>query len=480
MFFVPTSLFANEQVGTLAKDWFTNFSNTINKKYSEQNQVSYYKNLSEKLEELVTKKSLNEKQVTLIQDLIKLSNERVFFIERNIEETPIKNFFNSNTLVNNFKYISYNKENIFLDDWIWYTYKFDNHLTFPKSTIIKKQDLEYNWIKENSTLAFIREDWELWYANNFSKVKLISNDIIYWIPNKYNFLIEIKNDKKTLSYETDIYFSQIKNISQNLTYRKNINEKIKLLYDYVLSNIEYPTTFSLNNPRIFSWIDTYVDKKWVCEWYTKLLQYMLNFAWIWDTEVIRWYVIDAQDFPQIWHAWIEINNNYYDPTFDDPIWQSWTRKYSEYKYFWLPYDLFYANRFTFDKLPSYLKEEDLEYRKTFIKKRISLLVNKYKDSNYNILKPYILKLNNSIDFDKKLDLIDLKNIMWYYEIINHKINIWWVNKTITNLKYYNITDTDVEWILDQINYNTDWYYLLKRKLDNWIYEYRLAYELIMQ
>jgi len=30
-------------------------------------------------------------------------------------------------------------------------------------------------------------------------------------------------------------------------------------------------------------------------------------------------VIDAADFPNIGHAWLRIDDKYYDPTFDDPV-----------------------------------------------------------------------------------------------------------------------------------------------------------------
>ena len=79
--------------------------------------------------------------------------------------------------------------------------------------------------------------------------------------------------------------------------------------------------------------------------------YMLNFAWVSDTEVIRGFVIDATDFPEIWHAWVRIWNKYYDPTFDDPIGQKDTKKLENYKFFRLPKDLFYTNRFTYDDTP---------------------------------------------------------------------------------------------------------------------------------
>lgn len=480
IFLIPTSIYANDEVSSLASNWFTTFSKKISYKYTQDKEVLYFEWFSTKLEDLLATKDFNEAQINLVNDLIKLSNERVFKIKRSLEENSAKIILRTNSLLSDFKYFSYNNEHIFLENWVWYTYKFDSHLTFPVWTEIRKEDLAYNWISTSTSLVFLREDNALWFANNYTKVKLISDNIIYWIPNKYNFLKEIKDDKKKSYSETDSNFVALKNITKQLTDWKKESEKIKIIYNYVLDNVEYPITFSLSDPKIFSWIDSYINKLWVCEGYTKMLLYMLNFAWINNSEVIRWYVLDAQDFPQIWHAWIRIWEKYYDPTFDDPIGQTETKKFSEYKYYSLPYDLFYTNRYTFDKLPSYLKDESKDNLLTFIAKRIAPMVYKYRYSGYNILKPFTLKLDYWIDLEKILDTEDLKKIMGYYEVDNFKFVKNWVTKSIVSLKYYNVIDSKIETMIEQINYNFDWYYLFKWKLSDWSYEYRLAYDVILK
>lgn len=476
VFLIPTSIHANEEVSTLAKNWFTTFSKNIRQKNSPEKEILYFEWFSTKLNDLVTVKKFNTAQINLLNDLRKISNERVFEMKKSILENWTKIILRTNSLINDFKYFSYNTDNIFLENWVRYTYKYDTHLTFPKWTNIRLEDLIYNWINKETSLVFLREDNSLWFANKYTKVKLISDNIIYWIPDKYNFLREIKNDKKSSFSESDNDFINLKNLTLKLTEWKKESEKIKIIYDYVLNNIEYPKNFSLSDPKIFSGIDTFVTKKWICEGYTKTLLYMLNFSWINDSEVIRWYVLDAQDFPKIWHAWIKIRDNYYDPTFDDPIGQTVTKKFSEYKFFWLPYDLFYTNRFTFDKLPIYLKEESVDARKAFIATKIAPMVYKYRYSGYNLLKPYILKLDNWININKKLDIEDLKKIMGYYEVNNFTFKKSGTTKTISGLKYYNVVESEIDNIVEQLNYTFTWYYLFKWKLDNWSYEYRLAYD----
>lgn len=471
----PSSLNADSEVWGVAKKWFTTFSKKISLKYSNEKQLVYFKWFSVKLNHLLATKDFSEVQINLVNDLIILSNEKVFIIEKNNLEKPSKIILKTNKLLSDFKLFSYNKKNIFIENWIWYSYIFDSHLTFPKWTIIKKEDLSFNKIDSNSSLVFLREDNALWFANNYTKIKLISDDIIYWIPDKFNFLSEVRDDKRKLVNETNESFLSLKLKARELTKWKTEKEKIEILYKYVLENIEYPASFSLKDYEIFSGINTYENKSWVCEWYTKILMYMLNFAWISDVEVLRWYVLDAQDFPKVWHAWLKIWDIYYDPTFDDPIWQKETRTYSKYRYFWLPYDLFYANRYTFEKIPNYLKEESLDYRKKYITKKITPLISKYRYSNYNILKPYTLKLDHWIDIEKKLDIEDLKKIMDSYKVENFVFKKNGVSKSIKTLQYYKLTNLQVNSILDQLNYNLYWHYLFEWKLENWTSEYRLAY-----
>jgi predicted enzyme involved in methoxymalonyl-ACP biosynthesis len=130
---LPTStLYANEEVGSIAKNWFNTFSKKISDKYSTEKEILYFEAFSDKLNELLVTKNFNEAQINLVNDLIKLSNEFVFKQKRFDEENVNKIILKTNSLLSNFKYFSYNKENIFLEDGIWYTYKFDSHLTFPK------------------------------------------------------------------------------------------------------------------------------------------------------------------------------------------------------------------------------------------------------------------------------------------------------------------------------------------------------------
>ena len=476
---IPTSsLYASDEVGIVAKKWFTSFSYKVDLKYSDNKEITYFEWFNNKLGELLTQRKFTTNQIELINDLIKLSNERIFKLNRKNIESNSKNTLDSNGLVKDFRYISYNPEHIFLENWIWYSFNFDSHLVFKKDTIIREADLANSWINSDRSVVFLRDDGQLAFTNNYEKVKLISDSIIYWIPWKYNFLKEVKDDKRKIISETDYAFKSIKEITLQLTKWKTESEKIKVIYDYVLKNVQYTENYSLNDYRIFSWVNTYINKDWVCEWYTKLFLYMLNFSWLNHSEVVRWYVLDAQDFPEIWHAWVKVWDKYYDPTFDDPIGQKNTRNYSEYMYYWLPYDLFHVNRYDLETMPMFLKAKSVEFRESYIIWRMTALVYKYRNSWFNILKPYLIKLNNWITLDQKIGIEEFKKITEYYEVNNWKFTKDWITKNIQTLKYYNIDENNIEDLIKQLNYNLDLYYFFKWELEDWNYKYRLWYDIV--
>jgi hypothetical protein len=113
---LPTFTHANEEVGDLAKNWFTTFSYKISSKYDINKEILYFEAFSSKLDSLLITKEFNEAQIKLINDLILLSNEYVSkqYLYLNQNENLIT--IQKSALVNKFKLKSYNKENIFLEN----------------------------------------------------------------------------------------------------------------------------------------------------------------------------------------------------------------------------------------------------------------------------------------------------------------------------------------------------------------------------
>ena len=474
----PHSLHANAEVSDLAANWFEGFSQKIAAKYSTHKEIEYFQTLSERLDMLQMLDRFNAAQRELIDDLIQLSNEYVFEKQRWLAEAETKSILDSKWILKDFKNIVYNPELIFQENWVWYTYRYKTHLFFKQWANISKLDLAHNKISENTSVAFLKDDGNLWFINEYEKIKLISDSHIYGIANKYNFLKEIKDDKKKINKETDALFLHLKTKTRDLTYRKSQKEKIKLIYKFILDNIEYTKQFSLDDAEIFSWIDTYENKNGVCEGYTKIFTYMLSFANVDNSEVMRGFVLDAQDFPQVWHAWVKIDNSYYDPTFDDPIGATKTRTYNEYLYFWLPEDLFYTNRFDFDTIPEDIKSTSDAYREQYIINNTVALLDKYYD--YNLLKPLVFRKENSIPYTKELDLDDLIMIVPTYNVENFRFIKNGTIKTITSLKYYTLGSISIEDLVHQLNYDLDDYYLFNWKMEDGSSQYRLAYNVSLR
>jgi predicted enzyme involved in methoxymalonyl-ACP biosynthesis len=115
-FLIPTSLHADNEVSSLAQNWFTTFSNKIKIKYSSEKEILYFESFSKRLEDLLATRDFNEVQIDLVEDLIKLSNEFVFTHKRYKEEIGTKIILKSNPILKDFRFFSYNKEHIFLDN----------------------------------------------------------------------------------------------------------------------------------------------------------------------------------------------------------------------------------------------------------------------------------------------------------------------------------------------------------------------------
>lgn len=355
----------------------TNTNNTTNTNTTTQKQITQNTNTTQSTATIVTPKVVEPiKIVNTNSDSVSIAINKEIENKLNKLNAGIFNWFKIKLLKDN---------NLVLENWVWYTYVFTKYQWYGKWVVPDESDLIDWWISKETTLLVLDDANWATFVKDYKKVKLISDSIISNISNKQTFLSELADDKKYLQEDTDTLFTQLKNETITLTSGAGENTKIQKIYDYILRNVSY-AKFDINNKYIFSWIYTYKNKTWVCTWYAKLDLYMLSFAWVSNARVIRWTVIDAPDFPNIWHAWLQVWYSYYDPTFDDPSNRSSVRTQSEYKYFWLPKDLFYTNRFNYGTLPEYLKSASIDDRKNYVTTEISKLQDKYTWSDYNLLK----------------------------------------------------------------------------------------------
>lgn len=372
-------------------------------------------------------------------------------------------------------FVSDNKKFLLWNDWYYYSYNFDAFSSINDNYWFYVSNLN-NLGFDKNTLLYINKDNKFNFVSKYKVNKLINKDFLNDIWNKWLFLNILSDDYKYLNKNYLVDLINIKHLTKKITKGLNDEEKIKVIYWWILKNIDYTSWYKLSDYRIFSWLETYENKNWVCSWYVKLMTYMLLFSWINNIEDIRWYVIDAKDFPNIGHAWLRIWEKYYDPTFDDPIWATITKKFNEYKYFALPKDLFYTNRFDYWKLPEYIKKLSLEERKKIIFNNLAKLVNKYLWKNYLLLKPFEFRKKYNLGFKEKLTISDLKNILKYYYVDDYKFyDKNWIKKYITSIVYYSVNDNNIEKVLsDDFNYDISWLYLFKWKDENWNISYILT------
>ena len=476
------STYANVKTDNELKTKVENIFSTFVKRSEKNNSTTAtYKKILE-LETKISKVIHNIKQDNkryIVYNTL-LESARDYNFKHKYTQTEVKKSISLNKydIAKNFERKITNKDEIFLENWIWYTYIFTSYLWFPENVVPNQKDLDYNNISWKEHLLYLSENW-LVFIKDYKKVKLISDNIIYWIPDKYQFLEEIRDDKYHIQNETDNDFTRLKIISKNLTKdTTNKQEKIDILYNHVLNNITYTQPIDLNDKKIFSWIQTYKNSNWVCEWYVKYFQYLLQFSWIEDVKSMRWYVIDAQDYPQIWHAWTKIGDYYYDPTFDDPLWQTATKQKAEYYYYKLPEDLFYTNRYDYGVINSTLEKSSLLYREQYIKKKLSAVFPKYTSKDYNILKELKFRSDNGFDLYNELTIEDFKEKIWYTKVNNFNYQENWTKYRITKYNFFTIrTNDDIRVILKQINYNLTDYKLFEWTDLNWITNYRLGFNI---
>lgn len=486
------------------EDIYNNFLKKIESRDIES-QIDVLQIIQKRLSEIWKENNLSESKKVLIKDIEYLNKKAL--VKRIIKskqskkdtdnwssskETIIKDdevFLSNSTkekiksfwISQYFENISYDKNNIFLRDGIWYAYIFDKHLFFKDSKHLNLSNLEFNNINPKSDLLFVTWADHAGFAQEYTTVKLIEDEILNWIQEKYEILLKIKKDQTKVESEVGPAFENLKETVNRLTNNLSREAKIQALYDYIVQNIEYTRNIDLNDRKIFSGIETFIHKDGVCEWYAELFNYMLKLAGITDSEVITGFVIDAPDFPNIWHAWVKIGDRYYDPTFDDPVGITWDPTPEEYKYYNLPKDLFYTNRFTYGDTPDSLKVKWEAFRKDLVKLNLSKLADKYEDKDFNLLKPFKFRKEHQYSYNEKIDIDNYSNIWEIYTVKNFSYtdNLW-EQKRIQTLKYYTIErgSDKLENILEQIWYNLDWYILFKWLLENGTHEYRLGYDIV--
>lgn len=244
--------------------------------------------------------------------------------ETNTQKVQYRHLYNqlSDTAKTIYDKLYKNRENLKIGT---YTVQFGNEFQELLST--ENGDVELKKDYQSAIEVLIYENPEIFYLDatnmylNIEKITRVASvkyNVYINNGNKPHYLAEGLNSKQ----DVDQYVAQIeqvKNYIVSITEGKSEYEKIKLVHDYLIDNVEYDSTISEDN--IYDIYGALVSKKCVCEGYAKAFQYIMNEIGIENTIVIGTGTNSKGQTES--HAWnyVELNGNWYavDVTWDDPV-----------------------------------------------------------------------------------------------------------------------------------------------------------------
>lgn len=471
--------------------YYDKFYSKVEQKYSDKDKVlNILNNFWKKIDSYLSK-TKNKNNIKILSTFSSLNSAKINYLNKpNLGNASIIEINNEQKkVIDQNKYYSYDElkdffENyldlekpILYQNWDYFWFKYSKFFYFEWDDKLSYRDLVNNKVDLNKSLLV--KDWNKYYfVNDFKKLRITSEKTIWVISNKDEFLKYLFDDNRYFEWNYDESLLKIKSITQELIKWKTTDEdKISSIYKRIIDNTSYYTEYNDWNNYIFSWIYTFENKTWVCDWYTKIFLYMLSFAWIKDVEVLRWYAYDSADFPSFWHAWVRIWDYYYDPTFDDPV-SVWDYKKDYFSYYKLPRELIYINRFDWIKIIDNLDKLSLKERQNIVMKNMYNIYEKYKD--YELMKTIKNRIYLWIAYNEDISLEKLKNLMWFYEVSDFTIyDDKWYSRKISSLKYYNADNETLKLLLNDRNTDFSKMYLLKWTDSNGI-SYKLAYDLVFR
>lgn len=451
------------------------------------------------LDNISDSKWINANNSKLIGELQKINNEKIFELEFKNLEQKSKNVISSIKDLSFYTDFLYNEEWLIKENWVWYWIYNTHYQKFQSIDKVNYNNLKANnLLNKNYLITYSQKENNIFIINDYILVKLVRDELIYWFPDKLELLKSLKINKqvylsidKTWSNinDDDNIIQHIKNTAEELT--KNIynkEEKIEKIYAYVVDSISYDhDAIEVLNPKAQSWIDTYVRKTWVCEWFVELFQLLLWFNNIESTWII-WYSFTDPNYPEIMHMWLRIWDYYYDPTFDDAV--VWTNKASKsiYEFYKLPKDIIYADRYDLKDEQKYkdLETKSLEDRENIKNNNLNSLYQKYKNSWYNIFNLMQKKDELWLSTSKNISLNDLQKILITYKFKSQNENqvivtlADWKQKYLKYYEYYTIDNNTIEYILYSTDINLDDYVIIEYTDNIWKTEHYLSQKSMIQ
>lgn len=232
-----------------------------------------------------------------------------------------------------------------------YTVEFGN--TFSELLAQENGDKELQRQYQSAIEAFTYENPDIFYLNptsmyinieTITRIFGVSYNVYINTGDEATYLAEGLYTKEDVE-KREAEIEQVKNQIITQVQGKNDYEKLKIIHDYLIDNIEYgDATLGDDMYNIYGAL---VLKKCVCEGYAKAYQYLLNEIGI-ENEIVIGIGTNSEDETEN-HAWnyVKLNNNWYavDVTWDDPVIRGGGKlsKKSRYQYFLKGSGTFYKN-----------------------------------------------------------------------------------------------------------------------------------------
>ena len=195
---------------------YNKFITKVDAQLTDAKKLILLEKLGNKIDIFFDTKKLSQANKTILSDIAKLNNEELSNMYLEKERTQVQSELFRFSSTDLFSRISVNRENIFLENGIWYFYDYKTTQFFEADNVTLST-LTHNNINPKVHLAILRENGKPGFVTDFQKVKLVSDDIIFGIPDKYEFLKEIKNDQRHLkTNNTDEVFRDMKNVAMSL------------------------------------------------------------------------------------------------------------------------------------------------------------------------------------------------------------------------------------------------------------------------
>lgn len=501
-FFLISFFSAFTQSYASIEDAYNDFIQKIEMNYGKENKIIILQFLDTKIHELDSiipeeKKdnfsileNINQEEIfqTKVKNQVSLDFQKEY--EKLYPEAALNNKIPYSKLSKDIRWVLTDDWKISLDNGNQYVaIVFENYRFFTDLYGVYYSSLIENSIELGKSYFYVNNQihegytrWEKYIhiVSEYQEYPLFSVNSYFWLHNKYEVLQALSKDMAYPRINVETTLNQIKNTTLQITQGKTEAEKIEAIYAWILQNISYTENIDHSKKEIFSWLETYLNKQWVCTGYARLFLYMLSFAGINDAEVIEGYVIDAQDFPEIWHAWVRVGDRYYDPTFDDPIGRDIPKVKSEYLYFSLPKDIFYTNRYEISELPEFIKNLSIEERFAIVYKNLEKLFPKYENQldNFPVFWGVAFRKKYNIPLEVIITPEILAEKIWFYTVKNNSFKFG--NNTIKELHYYIITQNNTPIVLKQLSYDIDHLMLFYWQTASWNWEWRLAYDIKLE